>query len=172
MADEETLTVEEQKKKSPLMLIIAVVVVLLLAGAGAFFFMSGDDNSSESAETTESASSSEQAAPMKQEMASYVPLPRPFLFNLTGTKKAVLVQIKVQLQVRGADVESNVKKHIPLIESALLSTFSGASVQKLSTQSGKDELRQQALLSVQNALMPIMGKHGVEKVLFVGFVMQ
>ncbi|WP_133407622.1 flagellar basal body-associated protein FliL [Parashewanella tropica] len=171
MADEETLTVEEQKKKSPLMLIIIVAVVLLLGGAGAFFFMSGDDTP-ESADKATNSTSTEQAAPTKKQAASYVPLPRPFLFNLTGTKKPVLVQIKVQLQVRGTDVESNVKKHIPLIESALLSTFSSADAQKLSTQSGKDELRQQALLSVQNALMPIMGEHGVEKVLFVGFVMQ
>lgn len=74
--------------------------------------------------------------------------------------------------VRGSDDDVTLKKHIPLIEDALLTTFSGADVEKLSSQAGKDELRQLALLNVQNTLQPVTGRKVVEKVLFTGFVMQ
>jgi len=74
--------------------------------------------------------------------------------------------------VRGESNSVLTQKHIPLIEDALLTTFSAADVQKLSTQAGKDELRQLALLNVQNTLQPITGNKVVEKVLFTGFVMQ
>jgi len=99
-------------------------------------------------------------------------MPRPFLFNLPGADRARLVEIKVQLMVRGESNSVLTQKHIPLIEDALLTTFSAADVQKLSTQAGKDELRQLALLNVQNTLQPITGNKVVEKVLFTGFVMQ
>ncbi|MGI2171661.1 flagellar basal body-associated protein FliL [Shewanella sp. MF05960] len=161
------------KKKNKLVLFGGIgLVVLLLAAGGAWFFMGSDDPApvtpvAEGADATQS-----EAEAVVSAQADYVGMPRPFLFNLPGVDRARLVEIKVQLMVRGEDDSILTKKHIPLIEDALLTTFSGADVQKLSTQAGKDELRQLALLNVQNTLQPITGKKVVEKVLFTGFVMQ
>ena len=177
MAEEETLSLEEQapKSKNKLVIIIAAIVLLLVIAGGAFFMLSGDESAG-SAEMVNSDTQSQQVSNSSERMSSaqaqYVRLPRPFLFNLPGAKRSVLVQIKVMLMVRGSDNEVAVQKHIPLVESELLSTFSSSNVQKLSSQAGKDELRQQALVKVQNVLMPIIGRKSVEKVLFVGFVMQ
>ena len=92
--------------------------------------------------------------------------PAPIAVNADESTEAVA-------PVNNAEDDSVLtQKHIPLIEDALLTTFSAADVQKLSTQAGKDELRQLALLNVQNTLQPITGKKVVEKVLFTGFVMQ
>ena len=92
--------------------------------------------------------------------------PAPIAVNADESTEAVA-------PVNNAEADSVLtQKHIPLIEDALLTTFSAADVQKLSTQAGKDELRQLALLNVQNTLQPITGKKVVEKVLFTGFVMQ
>ncbi|MGB0893677.1 MAG: flagellar basal body-associated protein FliL [Parashewanella sp.] len=170
VAEEETLSLEEQPKPKSKMIIviIAVVAVLLVGGIGAFFLM-GDSESP----TEPTMSEPEQVATVsKDKQARYVGIGGSFLFNLQAPKRSILVQIKVELMVRGADDETDVKKHIPLIKSELLSTFSAAEANKLKTQSGKDELRQQALINVQNALRPIMGRNVVEKVLFTGFVMQ
>ncbi|MDD8058604.1 MAG: flagellar basal body-associated protein FliL [Shewanella sp.] len=161
---------EGGKKKNKLVLFggIGLVVVLLAAGA-AWFFMGSDDATAIENPNEAEAQITE---PEVMAQADYVGMPRPFLFNLPGVDRARLVEIKVQLMVRGEDDSVLTKKHIPLIEDALLTTFSGADVQKLSTQAGKDELRQLALLNVQNTLQPITGKKVVEKVLFTGFVMQ
>lgn len=173
MAEEETLEIEENaepKSKKKLIIFGAVGVVVLLIVAGVLWFVMG---SSESTATTEDGDTpTEQTEEVNSGEAFYVGMPRPFLFNLPGQNRARLVEIKVQLMVRGSDDDVLIKKHIPLIEDALLTTFSSADVQKLSSLAGKDELRQLALLNVQNTLQPVTGRKVVEKVLFTGFVMQ
>ena len=173
MAEEESLelTSENAPKSKKKLIIFAVVGVVLLAliGGGLFLFLGGEE---ETSSVTPGISATEEvSADSPKGKANYVGMPRPFLFNLPGANRARLVEIKVQLMVRGEDGVT-AKMHIPLIEDALLTTFSAADVQKLSTQAGKDELRQLALLNVQNTLQPVTGKKVVEKVLFTGFVMQ
>lgn len=171
----EELELEETAKpkgKGKLFLIIGIVVVLLLGGGAAAFFMMGGEEPAATDEMAASADTSEAVEESNSGDAMYVGMPRPFLFNLAGPQRSRLVEIKVQLMVRGEDNETTAKKHIPLIEDALLSTFSTADVSKLKTQVGKDDLRQKALLNVQNTLNPVAGKKVVEKVLFTGFVMQ
>lgn len=174
MAKEESLELEstaEPKSKKKLFIFAGVgVLVALLIGGGVWFFMGS--STEEVPAVADSAVQAEVPVSGEVATASYVPMPRPFLFNLPGPDRARLVEIKVQLMVRGTNDDVLTQKHIPLIEDALLTTFSGADVQKLSTQAGKDELRQLALLSVQNTLQSVTGRKVVEKVLFTGFVMQ
>ena len=171
MPKEESLELEStEKSKSKKKLFIFVgagLVVLLIIAAVLWFFLGS--SSEDVAIPEEGAVQTE--VPSGAGVAAYVPMPRPFLFNLPGSDRARLVEIKVQLMVRGTD-DVLTQKHIPLIEDALLTTFSGSNVQRLSTQAGKDELRQLALLSVQNTLQSVTGRKVVEKVLFTGFVMQ
>jgi len=164
--------VPEDGKKTKKLLILGGIglVLVLLIGGGLWFFM-GSDEPAPTALNADTQAQAE-AATVSAEEAEYVGMPKPFLFNLPGVNRSRLVEIKVQLMVRGEDDSVLTRKHIPLIEAALLTTFSGADVQHLSTQAGKDELRQLALLNVQNTLQPITGKRIVEKVLFTGFVMQ
>ncbi|RTR32570.1 flagellar basal body-associated protein FliL [Shewanella atlantica] len=173
MAEEESLELEESqepKSKKKLVIFGAIgLVLLLLIGGGLWFFL-GSSDTSEIADTEEVAT--ETGEPVNSGEAYYVGMPRPFLFNLPGVNRSRLVEIKVQLMVRGSEDDLLIKKHIPLIEDALLTTFSSADVQKLSSLAGKDEMRQLALLNVQNTLQPVTGRKVVEKVLFTGFVMQ
>jgi len=104
--------------------------------------------------------------------ALYVAMPRPFVFNVPGAGRDRLVQIKVQLLVRGSDNEELAKTHIPLIEGTLLQAFSTSNADDLVTEAGKIELREQAVTEVQKALKDITGSDVVERVLFTGFVMQ
>ncbi|AQS38894.1 flagellar basal body-associated protein [Shewanella psychrophila] len=173
MAEEESLELEENedpKSKKKLIVFGVVGLVLVLIIAGALWFFMGASDSTANSENTDGTEETQE--PMNVGEAFYVGMPRPFLFNLPGANRARLVEIKVQLMVRGSDDDVLIKKHIPLIEDALLTTFSSADVQKLSTLAGKDEMRQLALLNVQNTLQPVTGRKVVEKVLFTGFVMQ
>ncbi len=168
------------------MLIIIIAVVVLLAGGGgaAFFLLSGDDTSEAQlvdgdldAELTDDLANDEDSESSSDDEASvgdafYVGMPRPFVFNVPGYGKSRLVEIKVQLLVRGGSNDTAARKHIPLIEDTLLTVFSGANAEKLSTHIGKQELRENALAAVQKTLEPIVGNPVVEKLLFIGFVMQ
>ncbi|MBR9727332.1 flagellar basal body-associated protein FliL [Shewanella intestini] len=160
------------KKSKKLLFIIIGVVLVAGIGVGAWLFLSGGSNDATPTENAEVVpGETANVTTDNSSEANYVGMPRPFLFNLPGLTRSRLVEIKVQLMVRGDD-DVLTKKHIPLIEDALLTTFSAADYEKLSTQVGKDELRKLALLNVQNTLQAVTGRKVVEKVLFTGFVMQ
>lgn len=166
-------------KKKKMIIIIIAVVVLLGGGAAGYFFFMGDDTSA-SQEQLDAALDSEsgdgQAAPVDSGAqvgtALYVPMPRPFRFNVPGAARDRFVEIRVQLLVRGGDNEENAKMHIPLIESTLLGIFSQANADDLSTSAGKVSLKQKSLAAVQKIMTDVEGNKTIEKVLFTGFVMQ
>ncbi|PKF79073.1 flagellar basal body-associated protein FliL [Vibrio sp. vnigr-6D03] len=162
---EEQQDADAPKGKSKLLIIIIAVVVLLAGGGGAAFFLMGSD-------PAEEAPAAEEAAVPTNEPASYVNIPQPFVFNVTGDKKDRLVQIKVQIMVRGSENEGTAKHHSPLIESTLLSTFGVATAEQLRTPLGRGQLRDQATDDIKAALSQLVGQPVIEKVLFTDFVMQ
>ncbi|GAA5213930.1 flagellar basal body-associated protein FliL [Corallincola platygyrae] len=177
MAEDLELELDDgEGKKKPMMLIIIIAVVVLVGGgAAAFFLLSGDDSAPAEAAVEGDSAAAAPAAPAGDAQtgnALYVAMPRPFVFNVPGSGRDRLVQIKVQLLVRGGNNESLAKKHIPMIEGTLLKTFSGANADELATLEGKERLREQALNDVKSALQGLEGTEVVEQVLFTGFVMQ
>ena len=124
MADEKgkeaELEIDGGKKKKMMIIIIAVVV--LLAGGGGYFFLMGDDSGASTNQTSSSGESDssdadegEESRPAQVGTALYVPMPRPFRFNVPGAARDRFVEIRVQLLVRGADNEENAKMNVPLI---------------------------------------------------------
>lgn len=153
--------------KMKLIIIIVLAVVLFLAGAGgAFLFLSGADSPAPQEDIV-----LEEPEPANLQ-AIYVMLAQPFVFNVTGDAQQRLVQVKVQLLVRGDANERLAKENLPLVEHSLLTTFGAATVEQLRTVQGQIEVRKQALDAVQAAMEKVTGKPVVERVLFTGFVMQ
>lgn len=176
MADEE-LQMEDNGKKSKLKMIIIMVVVLFIAGGGAAYFLLGNtDKQIEPEVNTQEGVGEvieqEYSGPAKIGTALYVSIPNPITFNVPGASRDRLVEIKVQLMVRGSDHEEKVKMHIPSIQGALNTAFSKANADDLSTEAGKIAVRDNALKEVQKTLKDVAGNELVEQVLFTGFVMQ
>ncbi|EJL6265016.1 MULTISPECIES: flagellar basal body-associated protein FliL [Vibrio] len=167
MAEEEQGT-EAPKGKSKLLIIIIAVVVLLVGGGGAAFFMMGGEEPT----TGEDVEAVTQKSSGKTDPVAYVNIAQPFVFNVTGDARDRLVQIKVQLMVRGSQNESLARYHSPLVESSLLATFASATVEQLRTSNGRIELRDKATEDIKAALNQAVGKPVIEKVLFTDFVMQ
>jgi flagellar FliL protein len=162
------------KKKK---LIIIAIVVLVLAAGGAYYFLmgSGSNETSEQAGSSQEGSGdndADQSPPAQIGTALYVPMPRPFRFNIPGATRDRFIEIRVQLLVRGADNEENAKMNIPLIESTLLNIFSQSNADDLATSVGKEVLKEQSLSALQLVMKDLKGNETVEKVLFTGFVMQ
>ena len=181
MADENENELELDNaggKKKKMIIIIAAVVLLAAVGGGAFMFMGGDEPTPEEIESAlasgEVAEGVEAPSSSGAEICSaiYVPMPRPFRFNVPGASRDRFVEIRVQLLVRGGDNEETAKKHIPLIESTLLAVFSQSNADDLATSAGKVSLKQKTLSEVQKIMMDIEGSNIVAEVLFTGFVMQ
>lgn len=172
MAAEKDLEIAEGSGKKKLLLLggagLAVIIIVAIL---AWSFLGGDDAPTGSAGTTDSAGGAA-VAQGEQGSALYVPLPRPFVFNVPGASRDRLVQIKVQLLVRGSNNETLAKRHIPLIEGSLLQTFSSANADELVTVAGREAMKNKALSDLQEALIGVVGSVVVEEVLFTGFVMQ
>ncbi|MCQ8877888.1 flagellar basal body-associated protein FliL [Pseudoalteromonas shioyasakiensis] len=173
MAEETNLEIEDGGKSKKKLIIIIAVVVLIIAGGVGYFFLSGSDAPAETlvdeAVISDGESNVDSA---KVGSALYVAMPRPFVFNVPGASRDRVVQIKVQLLVRGDVNEEIAKKHIPLIEGTILSVFSTTTADELGTSEGKETLRVAALEKVQTALSDVEGSKVIERVLFTGFVMQ
>ncbi|KHT47161.1 flagellar basal body-associated protein FliL [Vibrio sp. 16] len=165
MAVEEVET-EAPKGKGKLIIIIVAVVVLLLGGGGAAFFLMGSDEEAAAEESVE------QEVVVSTEPVAYVNIAQPFIFNVTGDKRDRLVQIKVQLMVRGSENENLARYHSPLVESSLLSTFASATVEQLRSANGRVELREKATEDIKASLTRAVGQPVIERVLFTDFVIQ
>lgn len=182
MADEDKeLELDNSGKKKKMIIIIAAVLVLAIGGGAAYFFMSGSSSEPSAEEIDAALDSGEEMADGEVAVvdtgasvgsALYVPMPRPFRFNVPGANRDRFVEIRVQLLVRGSDNEEFAKKHVPLIESTLLAVFSQSNADDLATSAGKTSLKQQSLTEVQKIMKDLEGTSVVEQVLFTGFVMQ
>ena len=172
MADEELQGEEGGKKKSKLMLIIIIAVVVLAGGGGAayFFLFMGDD----AAVAEEVVEETEQGAtrPPPDGEAIYVAMPRPFQFNAPGITRERIVQIEVQLMVRGIEKEELAQRHIPMIEGNLLQVFSTSNADELVTAAGKQELRDKSTQQIRRVMNDLEKTPVVDQVLFTGFVIQ
>ncbi|PJG60613.1 flagellar basal body-associated protein FliL [Aeromonas cavernicola] len=170
MADDNELMLKDPaagKKKKLIIIVILAVVILVGGGIGAWFMLSGSETQPESEQTGEAT-----PAAVVPEPSLYVEMPRPFVFNVAGAQRDRLVQIKIQLMVRGTADEALAKQHIPLIEGTLLRVFSLASVEQLMTFEGKEKLRVDSLEECRRVLKELTSSTVIEQVLFTGFVMQ
>ncbi|WP_418135244.1 flagellar basal body-associated FliL family protein [Psychromonas sp. GE-S-Ul-11] len=104
--------------------------------------------------------------------ANYVPMPRPLVFNVTEGNRNRTAQIKVQLIVDNKADTVLVRKHIPLLESTLVTVFGEASVEQLRSPQGKNELRMTALEELNKATNLVEQRALIHTVLFTGFVLQ
>lgn len=172
MADDNELTLKDPaagKKKKLIMIIALAVIVLGGGGAGAWFMLAGGDKPAAEAAGEDKDAKPKEAAPQP---SLYVGMPRPFVFNVSGGQRDRLVQIKIQLMVRGTADETLAKQNIPLIEGTLLRVFSAATSEQLMTFEGKEKLRKDSLEECRRVLNDLVSSPVIEQVLFTGFVMQ
>ena len=176
MADEDA----KPAGKGKLIIIIAIVSILVLGGGGAaaYFLLFAEEPVAEAVaadgeEGGDTATEEVVEGPIDTSLAAmYVAMPRPFVFNVPGQTRERLVQIKVELMVRGVENDALARLHIPLIEGTLLQVFSATNAEDIATGAGKEALKLTATKEVQNRLNDVTEQRVIERVLFTGFVMQ
>lgn len=108
----------------------------------------------------------------RKQPAIYYPMQPVFVVNFESQGRQRFLQAELNLLLREKDIVPALELHMPAIRNSLVMLFSGQIYEDLQTAEGKELLRQQALLSVQEVLEKETGKPGVEQVLFTNFVMQ
>lgn len=104
--------------------------------------------------------------------AIYVSLSPTFTVNFSGQGQGRFLQVSVEALTRNPEVESLIRKHLPMIRNELVLLFSSKTYAALNTREGKEELQSQALASVRSVLQKEAGTQDVEAVFFTSLVMQ
>ncbi|MDO3382587.1 flagellar basal body-associated FliL family protein [Gilvimarinus algae] len=174
--DDEENSAEDQEKTGggkKKWIIIGVVALLLIVVSvvGTLFLLGTFDESEPAAEGEEVAAAEEAEVPAIQP-AIYYPLKPEFVTNYEVRGRQRYMQVEMSFMLRDNDVVAAIELHMPAIRNALVMLMRGQSYEELQTAEGKELLRQQALLKVQEVLQQEIGKPGIEQVLFTNLVLQ
>ncbi|ART83381.1 flagellar basal body-associated protein FliL [Oceanisphaera profunda] len=157
MADNLTMPKMAWYKRKLILIILALIIVTVVVAAVGFLKFSSEPVAIE---------------PEVDNTTLYVGMSQPFIFAVVAGRRERLVQIEVQLMVRGAQGQVLAQRHLPLLESTLLTVFSGQTADNYLTAEGKITVKQEALDELNAVLTDQVGSPLVEKVLFTNIVMQ
>ncbi len=163
-AKDETEGTEEGKKGGMLKwIIIGVAGVAIVAASvfGTLMFVNGGNESEESV-----------AAVPEDPKAIYFAVNPKFQTNYQVNGRQRLFQVALTLVTRDHSVIAALSKHAPSIRNKVVILLGGQSFENLQTLDGREGLREELLVGIQEILSSEIGKPGIERVLFTDFVMQ
>jgi len=184
MADEEVavdeeLDGEESGSKSGMKKIIFMVVgMLVIAGISvvATLFLTGGNDGPSEADQAEMAAeemmAEEQVVTPEAGMAIYMALKPEFIINYPAGSRQRFLQTELSVLARDQLVVDTITTHMPLIRNNILETLSQQEFSNLRTHEGRVALSEEIASTIQDTLITIMGRPGVEKVLYRSFIMQ
>ena len=190
--DEENEKHKPKKKSGILKIVLIVVSVIVLIGAsvGATLLLTGGpgkhgeeevavaDDGAEAAAADEAPKAKPKKSKEKKSSKEpkappiYVELGDPFVINFVEGVQIRYLQVKIEAMTRDQVVSEAIKTHLPQIRNNLVMMFSNQDYASLTTTEGKQKIRDQALVEIQNILKEETGNTGAEAVYFTSFVMQ
>ena len=143
---------------------VMIGIMIVVIGLGVFFwFHSFNQNNTVASQDSNQSDGA----------VYYVKFKQPFVFNVhSDHQRSRIVQVKVQLMVKGERSAEDAEAHLPLMRSTLLDLFSTMTVEQLRQINGSQALRDIGLSGVKSALAKVNSPALVEKMLLTGFVMQ
>ncbi len=164
--------VAAKTRRKKLILLAGSMLVLVVISVGTTLFLVKLFSEPTATEQTSTEASSSPAVEPPKKPAIYFPLQPVFVVNFNANGRQRFMQVELNLMLRDQDVIPAIELHMPAIRNNLVMLFSGQIYEDLQTAEGKELLRQEATLSVQDTLQREIGKPGIEQVLFTNFVMQ
>jgi len=121
----------------------------------------------EEAETT-----AEGGAPAARSGAIYIPLKPAFVVNYGGVGRLKYIKADISLRLSDNLAANSVRHHMPYIRNNLMMLFSAQTDESISSQDGKEALRQEALQAVRDVIMQEDQAEGVVDLYFNAFLIQ
>lgn len=173
MPDEEIPTGESEKKKSGKLLIIIIVVlvlVLIIGGAVAALMISNHDTEVSNS-TKKEASSTGESTKHNSEISSEVGIMYPldsFTVNLLSESGRRYLKVTINLEMEGKELSPELEKKKPLFRDIIIRTLSSKSLEEISTNQGKEKLKQE----IMEHMNPRLKDAKIKNVYFTDFVVQ
>ena len=145
-------------------LIIGIGLVLLIGGLGAALVLT---RSSHPGHAKAAATPAPSGPPL------YVALDPPFVVNFQADQLVRFLQVSVEVMSRDPKTVDLIKDNDPLLRNDLLILLANQKYSVLSTPTGKEQLRADALAAIRKDVLQAGGDpKRVEAVYFTSFVMQ
>ncbi len=149
------------------------MVVFLAASAGPLSYFGYLPMDLITGETADAAVASDGHGPAPEHAESfYLPIDPPFVVNFTHLGALRYLQISVELKYPDPKALDLVKTHTPAIRNALILLLSNQPYEKLSTLSGKEELRSEMVAAVDDIIFHDVESPPEGEIFITNFVMQ
>lgn len=102
----------------------------------------------------------------------YIPVKPAFVVNYGGAGKLKYIKADISIRLSSSDAANSVRHHMPYIRNNLVMLFSSQTDESISSQDGKEALRQEALRVVQDVLYDEDRQDGVVDLFFNNFLIQ
>ncbi len=104
----------------------------------------------------------------------YVPLQPAFIANYGVAERGNLKYVKVEISVRVASVEAEMaaRYHLPALRNSLVLLLSRQDEATVSTGSGREAIREEALVELREILKVEEGQPFIDDLMFTNFVVQ
>ena len=169
----------QAKKNSSLVLIIIIVILILLLVVGgllAFLLMSGNDDATQGQTAQAQTEQVQSAAPKSTSgkrsndyinMGPVYPLDQ-FIVNLLSESGSRYLKTKVDLELSAETLTPEIDKKKPLIRDIVVSTLSSKTYEEVSTQKGKNRLKDE----IVDRLNEVLADGHIKNIYFTDFVVQ
>lgn len=169
----------QSKKSSSLVLIIIIVILILLLVVGgllAFLLMSGNDDATQGQTAQAQTEQVQSAAPKSTtgkrsndyiNMGPVYPLDQ-FIVNLLSESGSRYLKTKVDLELSAETLTPEIDKKKPLIRDIIVSTLSSKTYEEVSTQKGKNRLKDE----IVDRLNEVLADGHIKNIYFTDFVVQ
>ena len=181
MADnkEKTEDVAEEKKKGGMLKYILMIVgALLISGisvVATMMLMGGDEQTASAdneAAIEDQLKPQDQIVTPEQGEAIYFPFKQPFVINFAAGGRQRYLQLELSVVARDQEAIDAVNLHLPLIRNNLLEKLQQEELEPLRSNDGKVALAERLTKVIQDILMEEIGRPGIQRVLYLKFVMQ
>ncbi|PCJ26649.1 MAG: hypothetical protein COA96_04840 [SAR86 cluster bacterium] len=147
-------------------------LVLLAGAAGPTYQYGYLPSLKQSTEGVEAASIGVQPRMMSNDDFIYMPINPPFVVNFTHLGALRYLQISLEVMYSDQHLLDQVQEHMPAIRNSLILLLSDQPFEKLSTFDGKQELREEMMLAVNDIIANKENFSSPGQMFITNFVMQ
>lgn len=104
--------------------------------------------------------------------AIYIPLKPAFVVNYGGPGRLKFIKADLTVRLDDSDAANAVRHHMPYIRNNIVLLLSAQTDESISSQEGKEALRQEALREVRGILRSEEGRDGIVDLYFTSFIIQ
>ncbi len=177
MADEEKSEEKKEKKSGSNLVLIIIIVLLLLilvgGGIAAYFLLSDNGNEQPNMQNqpNQTQNMPKKAKAVRNasllEIGPIYPLDQ-FIVNLLSQGGAKFLKCKMDLELSSQELTAELDKKKPLIRDIVIRTLSSKTYQEVSTNRGKEKLKDE-LVDKINA---VLADGSIKNIFFTEFVVQ